>query len=67
MVAFRANAKGEAATVHTAEDNYIAFSRGDNTFFALNSDKSAWEATFTLTLQPGSYCDVISGEVEGQT
>ncbi|XP_020281589.1 alpha-amylase 4N-like [Pseudomyrmex gracilis] len=42
--------------------NQIAFCRGQNGFVAINNDRFDLRQTLYTCLQPGVYCDVISGD-----
>lgn len=44
--------------------NQIAFCRGNNGFIAINAERSDLRKTFDSCLPPGTYCDVISGNLE---
>ncbi|KAK2575071.1 hypothetical protein KPH14_008807 [Odynerus spinipes] len=44
--------------------NQIAFCRGNNGFIAINADHWDLKRTFDSCLPPGTYCDVISGNLE---
>jgi len=44
--------------------NQIAFCRGSAAFIAINGDKFDLKQTLFSCLQPGTYCDVISGNLE---
>uniref|UniRef100_A0A5S6QPW1 Alpha-amylase n=1 Tax=Trichuris muris TaxID=70415 RepID=A0A5S6QPW1_TRIMR len=68
MTFFRSAVVDQPVGNSITEDNRIAFSRGNKGFFALNNDpKQAWTRNLKTGLQPGLYCDMISGEVNGQT
>ena len=44
----------------------IAFSRRDRGFFAMNNEKSKnFTRKVRVAMQPGRYCDVISGDLMG--
>ncbi|XP_030846564.1 alpha-amylase B-like [Strongylocentrotus purpuratus] len=43
-------------------DNFIAFSRGDKAFFALNNEMIRQSETLQTGLRSGTYCDLITGE-----
>lgn len=44
--------------------NQIAFCRGDAAFIAINADRYDMKQTLVTCLPPGTYCDVISGNLE---
>jgi len=44
--------------------NQIAFCRGNAGFIAINGDKYDLKQTLFTCLEPGTYCDVISGNLE---
>lgn len=44
--------------------NQIAFCRGNDGFIAINGDYFDLKQTLFTCLQPGTYCDVISGNLE---
>lgn len=46
--------------------NQIAFSRGRKGFIAINDDEFALKQRLQTGLPPGVYCDVISGDLEGE-
>lgn len=46
------------------DQNQIAFCRGNNGFIAINGDNFDLKQTLFTCLQPGIYCDVISGNLE---
>ncbi|XP_782889.4 alpha-amylase 4N [Strongylocentrotus purpuratus] len=43
-------------------DNFIAFSRGNRAFFAINNQSYRVTSTLQTGLPAGEYCDVISGD-----
>jgi alpha-amylase len=62
MVGFRATVAG--TTIANWWDNganAIAFSRGDRGFVAINRESTAVAATVAIGMQPGSYCDLLTG------
>ncbi|XP_076462136.1 alpha-amylase-like [Babylonia areolata] len=65
MVAFR-NVAGTAPLSNwwSGADYQIAFGRGDKAFLALNLEDFPLRATLQTGLPQGSYCDVISGNLE---
>jgi len=56
------------SAVYFDDVTQISFSRGDKGFIAFNSeDRMSLDATLPTGLPPGTYCDVISGNlVDGQ-
>jgi alpha-amylase len=46
--------------------NQIAFGRGDRGFVVINRESDPLNRTFQTSLPSGIYCDVISGERQGQ-
>jgi alpha-amylase len=48
-------------------NNQIAFSRGDRAFVAINNDNYAMDVTLKTGLQGGTYCDIISGNKQGNS
>ncbi|XP_041466000.1 alpha-amylase B-like [Lytechinus variegatus] len=66
MVRFR-NIAGTAPVTWTYESStFIAFSRGNKAFFALSTGESQECRRILTNLDPGTYCDLISGESSGQ-
>jgi alpha-amylase len=64
MVKFRAAASGQAQqNWQTGNNSQIAFSRGSVGFVAINNSTSAWTKTFYTGLSAGTYCNVITGEL----
>lgn len=64
MVGFRAATSGQGvANFATGTRNQIAFSRGDKGFVAINNDSAAWNATLATGLPPGTYCNVVNGQL----
>ncbi|KAI0052805.1 carbohydrate-binding module family 20 protein [Auriscalpium vulgare] len=62
MVGFRNNVGAAALTNWVSPSSQqIAFGRGSLGFVAINNADSAWTATFSTSLLPGSYCDVVGG------
>ncbi|MEO8200294.1 MAG: alpha-amylase family protein [Gemmatimonadota bacterium] len=47
--------------------NAIAFSRGNKGFVAINRESSALSMTITTGLSAGTYCDLITGGLVGQS
>ncbi|RLU18783.1 hypothetical protein DMN91_009140 [Ooceraea biroi] len=47
--------------------NQIAFCRGKAGYIAINGDKFDLKQTLFTCLQPGTYCDVISGNLENNS
>jgi alpha-amylase len=62
MVVFRSVTQGQDSYAFT-DEHRIAFRRGNKGFFALNNQDAPWDWRFDTTMPPGTYCDVISGEV----
>jgi alpha-amylase len=61
MVAWR-HAVGNTAVLKQFDDgNVYAFSRGELGFIAFNNGDKKYEGSVKTTLQPGVYCDLISG------
>lgn len=46
-------------------NNQIAFSRGNKGFIAFNTEGSAMDVELQTGLPSGNYCDVISGQIDG--
>lgn len=67
MVQFRSLTTGLPASDIVTQDHCIAFSRGNQGFFALNNGYSIWTNTFQTGLPAGIYCDIISGYVSGSS
>ncbi|XP_041479080.1 alpha-amylase B-like [Lytechinus variegatus] len=63
MVCFR-NVAGDEPVENWWDngDNFIAFSRGDKAFFALNNERIRQSETLQTGLPPGTYCNLITGE-----
>lgn len=63
---FCRNIAGVAPLVNwwSGADYQIAFSRGDKAFIALNLEGSDLNANLQTGLPQGTYCDVISGNLE---
>ena len=68
MVAFR-NIVGNETVKNWWDNgsNAIAFSRGNKGFIAINNDIEAINETLKTGLPAGRYCDIISGNLIGQT
>ena len=63
MACFRNIAAGEPMQNWWDNGNgFIAFSRGDKTFFAFSQENDVQSQTLQTGLPPGTYCDLISGE-----
>lgn len=64
MVGFRNAANGTSATnwqTDSTNGNFVAFSREDRAFIAINMDKySSWSAVLTVGVPDGSYCNIIA-------
>ncbi|KAM5148861.1 pancreatic alpha-amylase-like [Mantella aurantiaca] len=68
MVIFRNVVNGQALINWWDNgQNQVAFGRGTAGFIVFNNDK--WDMDFTLNtgLPPGKYCDIISGQKEGNS
>ncbi len=65
MVGFRNATSGEDVNTFTSgTGNQIAFNRGSKGFVAINNDSAAWNnVTFQTYLAPGTYCNVIAGQL----
>jgi alpha-amylase len=64
MVGFRAATSGQGVdNFTTGTRNQIAFSRGNKGFVAINNDPAAWNTTHATGLPPGTYCNVINGQL----
>lgn len=48
---------------NSEKKNQIAFGRGDKAFVAINLDDSEMVEELQTGLEPGSYCDILSGDV----
>ncbi|VDI54328.1 Hypothetical predicted protein [Mytilus galloprovincialis] len=67
MVAFRNVVHGTDILNWWSKDNYqIAFSRGDKGFIVINADVQDLNLELQTGLSTGTYCDVISGELDGE-
>ncbi|XP_055958798.1 alpha-amylase-like [Patella vulgata] len=65
MVAFRNKAGGDGLSNWWSGGDYqIAFSRGNKAFIAMNLDGFDINANLNTGLPGGTYCDVISGNLE---
>ncbi|XP_055958799.1 alpha-amylase [Patella vulgata] len=65
MVAFRNKAGGDGLSNWWSGGDYqIAFSRGNKAFIAMNLDGFDINANLNTGLPSGTYCDVISGNLE---
>ncbi len=47
--------------------NQIAFSRGNKAFIAINNDNGPIHQKLHTGLPAGNYCDIISGNLSGQS
>lgn len=66
MVAFRNVVHGTDILNWWSNDNYqIAFSRGNKGFIVINADVPDLNLVLQTGLSEGTYCDVISGESNG--
>lgn len=64
MVGFRAATSGEGVqNLFTQSRNRIAFSRGAKGFVAINNDSAAWHVSLATGLAPGTYCNVVTGQL----
>jgi alpha-amylase len=65
MVAFRNATAATGQVVDWWDDgsDAIAFGRGDRGFVVINREDSPLDQTFDTHLPPGTYCDVIAGDV----
>jgi alpha-amylase len=66
MVGFRRVVAGAGIT-HWMDNgaNFIAFSRGDRGFVAINRESSAVAVTAASGMAPGTYCDRLTGGLVG--
>jgi len=68
MVAFRNVVMGTSEQHWWDNGNYqIGFARGNKGFFLLNADSSDLNANLQTGLPQGTYCDVISGNYDGNS
>nr|AGE83100.1 AMY [Phlebotomus papatasi] len=68
MVKFRNVVRKTSVTLwYDNGSNQIAFSRGTRGFIAFNGDKVDFNAKVRTYLRSGTYCDVISGEKNGNS
>lgn len=68
MVGFRNVTNGEAvANWWDNNNNRIAFSRGNKGFIAINNEGSAMNETLQTGMAAGTYCNIASGDVQGDT
>ncbi|CAH1397787.1 unnamed protein product [Nezara viridula] len=66
MVAFAKVVEGTAVSHWWDNGNYqIAFSRGSEGFIAINAEDKDLDSEIQTSLEPGVYCDVISGLKQG--
>ncbi|WP_304523616.1 carbohydrate-binding module family 20 domain-containing protein [Actinocorallia sp. API 0066] len=67
MVGWANTAKsvGSVSNFTVTNANVIAFSRGDRGWIGINDSGSGSTATYTTGLTDGTYCDVITGGVNG--
>lgn len=61
MVGFHNATFGEPLTDRWDDARQIAFGRGEAGFLVVNKDDEPYAGTWTTSLPPGRYCDVISG------
>jgi alpha-amylase len=68
MVAFRNVVMGTSEQHWWVNGNYqIGFARGNKSFFLLNADSSDLNANLQTGLPQSTYCDVISGNYDGNS
>jgi alpha-amylase len=67
LLAFRKATAGAPVT-HTFDDgqNQLAFGRDGRGFVAINGGAEAFEAELSTGLEPGTYCDLLTGGDDGQ-
>jgi alpha-amylase len=64
MVKFRSTVAGTGVDWFvTGNGNQIAFARGAKGFVAINNDGAAWNATLQTMLPAGTYCNVVTGQL----
>jgi alpha-amylase len=64
MVKFRSTVAGTGVDWFVSGNgNQIAFARGNKGFVAINNDGAAWNASLQTMLPAGTYCNVVSGQV----
>lgn len=64
MVAFRSTTSGQDVNRFVSDSgNQIAFNRGSKGFVAINNDAAQWSAPFQTLLPPGTYCNVVHGQL----
>ena len=64
MVKFRSTVAGTGVDWFVSgTGNQIAFARGNKGFVAINNDGAAWNASLQTMLPAGTYCNVVSGQV----
>jgi alpha-amylase len=62
MVGFRnATAGTDVSDWQVPDDTTIAFGRGDRGFVVINLGTGSFSGTFDTSMDPGTYCDVVSG------
>jgi hypothetical protein len=61
MTKFRNAVSGLKTNWVSPRSDQIAFGRGNTGYVAVNNADAAWTSTFTTSLPPGTYCDVITG------
>ena len=66
MVGWRL-AVGDAPQTVWSERRVLTLDRDGRGFLAVNAGRSPVEQTFTTTLPPGEYCDVLSGAPAGES
>jgi alpha-amylase len=66
MVAFRRVVAGTGITAWLDNGaNFIAFSRGERGFVAINRESTAVVVTAASGMAPGTYCDRLTGGLAG--
>jgi len=66
MIAFRNIANGQPLSNWWSGSDYqVAFSRGNQAFIAFNLESYDMDTTIQTGLSAGTYCDVISGDLDG--
>lgn len=63
MVGWRTAVAGAGLADVWSERRVVAFGRGDRGFLVANGGRAPAEHTFTTSLPPGTYCDVVGGAV----
>jgi alpha-amylase len=66
MVGFRKVVAGTVITHWTGNGgNFVAFSRGDRGFVAINRESTSVALTVATGMAPGTYCDRLTGGLVG--